>query len=167
MATVTVPLTRGKFALIDAEDADTVLAHKWHSEPGRRGTWYAATQIAGRYVSLHRLILGEPKGLQVDHRSRDGLDCRRANLRICTARQNQHNAVVSARNISGFKGVSFHKLRNKWQAKIRHNGCQCHLGYFSSPVDAALAYDEAARGSFKDFARLNFPGNGEQSARDA
>jgi len=32
-----------------------------------------------------------------------------------------------------------------------------HLGYFRDKIDAAEAYDDAARKYYKEFARLNFP----------
>jgi hypothetical protein len=50
---------------------------------------------------------------------------------------------------SGFRGVTWDKINRKWQAAIMVDGEQTTLGRFESTargeVDAALAYDEAAR----------------------
>ena len=54
--------------------------------------------------------------MHIDHINHNGLDNRKENLRICTNRQNSRNRKASKRNTSGIKGVSRHKLSNKWQA---------------------------------------------------
>jgi hypothetical protein len=46
--------------------------------------------------------------------------------------------------------------RWKWRAQIMLNGRLIHLGYFTDPVEAAKAYDEAARKYHGEFASLNF-----------
>lgn len=60
-------------------------------------------------------------------------------------------------NTSGFKGVSLDKGRSKWAAEITHNRRHIHLGRFTSPEDAARAYDRKARELHGEFACLNFP----------
>ena len=42
--------------------------------------------------------------------------------------------------------------------KCRANGKKMWLGYFDNEIDAARAYDEAARKYHKEFAQLNFAG---------
>lgn len=42
--------------------------------------------------------------------------------------------------MSEYKGVSFHKLRNKWTARITANGKQKHIGYFKTEIEAHKAY---------------------------
>jgi AP2 domain len=54
--------------------------------------------------------------------------------------------------------------RNKFAATINAQGKSSHLGYFDSEVEAALAYDAAARKHFGEFAAVNFPQLGEQGA---
>jgi hypothetical protein len=58
--------------------------------------------------------------------------------------------------ISRYKGVS--RNREKWQARIKVDGKQSHLGIFTDEEDAARAYDAAARELFGEFAYLNFGG---------
>lgn len=65
--------------------------------------------------------------------------------------------ILIAGNSSGFRGVSFHKIKNKWRSCINRVGTHKHIGYFDNPTDAAIAYDNAAREIHGDSARLNFP----------
>lgn len=161
MEAVRVPVRGGMFALVDAGDSAAVLAHKWH--PQRRhdgGAVYAQTSLfAGgleRPISLHRFILQPPPGMVVDHISGDGLDNRRANLRICTQHQNAHN-TYRPRGRSRFKGVTWHKQMQKWQAEICIRGKHIYLGLFSDEVEAARVRDAFALAELGSFARLNFP----------
>lgn len=147
-----VPLTRGMVAIVDACDLDVVSRHKWHAKQGHR-TFYAAN---GFRVTMHRLILKPPHGLQVDHINGDGLDNRRANLRACTQFQNQQNKRSVAGSSSAFKGVSWDKALHRWQARIRPFGRLTNIGLFDSELEAAKAYDAKAKEFYGEFARLNF-----------
>lgn len=117
-------------------------------------------------VLLHRLIAsGIPR---IDHHNGNKLDNRRQNLRPATHNQNMWNRNLDWDNTSGFKGVSFRADKKRkghstwWQARIVVNRRIHFLGYFSVPIEAAKAYDVAARKHFGRFARLNFPRRGEQ-----
>jgi hypothetical protein len=63
---------------------------------------------------------------------------------------------MNKRNTSGFKGVSLHKKSNKYHANIMVNQKLIYLGSFTDPVEAAHAYDEAAKYHHGEFANLNF-----------
>ena len=104
-----IPLTQGKFALVDDEDFEALSQFKWrakHCPDGRRpeksSKWYACrTEIRKRgpkagkkkEVYMHRFLMDAPRGKVVDHLNGDGLDNRRANLRICTQKENLANGV--------------------------------------------------------------------------
>jgi hypothetical protein len=93
----------------------------------------------------------------VDHINTDSLDNRRANLRLATHSQNSCNSRRDKSNTySRFRGVSFSKRKQKFFAAIRANGKKTWLGYFKTEIDAARAYDEAAKKYHEEFARLNF-----------
>ncbi len=108
---------------------------------------------------LHRAIMKAPKRRLVDHENGDGLDNRRANLRLATRSQNMMNRSKTKRETtSKYIGVSFDKGCKRWRAAIRVCYKQRWLGSFKNEVDAARTYDEAAKKYHGDFARLNFPG---------
>ena len=104
---------------------------------------------------MHRVILQVPKGILTDHVNGDGLDNRRNSIRVCTAKQNNHNRRIASNNTSGFKGVSWNFAKKKWVSKITANGEGFYLGHFTCLVKAAKAYDIAAKEKFGKFAYLN------------
>ena len=97
----------------------------------------------------------------LDHIDGDGYNNRGCNLRPCTQQGNQANERLSKNSTSGYKGVSYYKRDGNWWAKITHQGKLIHLGYHSTPEAAALAYDDAARKLFGEFARTNFTAIGK------
>src|SRR5215469_17717399 len=92
---------KGYTAKVDMEDHTRVLEHRWWISKGSR-TLYARTRIKGKNVMLHAFITGESN---LDHRNRNGLDCRKANLRKATHSQNAANAFAHKDNQCGLKGV--------------------------------------------------------------
>jgi hypothetical protein len=115
-----------------------------------------------RQEYLHRLLMRPGRGLTVDHINGDRLDNRRANLRVCTMQQNSWNtpAQTSKQKSSRYKGVSRGSVPNlarPWCAQVCVNGQIVRCGWFATELEAAMAYDEAARRHFGDFARPNFP----------
>ncbi len=156
-----IPLTQGKFALVDDADFEWLSQWKWCAVKGR-STYYAmrtAPKSTGN-IKMHREILKVPKGLQGDHRNGNGLDNRRQNLRICTHAENIWNQKKERNSKGKLKGASFTTtklLKNPWRSQICYNKKKIHLGYFATPEEAARAYDAAAKRYFGEFARLNFP----------
>ena len=163
-----IPLSNNRgFTLVDDKDFEMLSKHKWHILQ-QKHTSYAITHIKrnGKQTTLrmHRLVMGEPQGMQVDHIDGDGLNNQRFNLRACTNKQNSMNQR-STYGSSRYKGVSWNKANSKWQAHIQKDGKLRRLGYYGSETEAAKAYDEGARKHFGEFAYLNFPKKGEQGCR--
>jgi hypothetical protein len=176
---VEVPLTKGKVALIDDEDKERVLAFKWtyyfhvrsRKEYAHRGIWIHGGKGKQTSISLHRFILNAPKGIQVDHRDNDGLNCQKSNLRLATNAQNHHNMKNRRDSAIPYKGVYRAKCsggrweyRKPFTARITAFGKTYPLGMFATAEEAAMAYDARAREIHGEFARLNFPEPGEQGA---
>ena len=96
-------------------------------------------------------------GLVIDHIDRNGLDNSRANLRPATRSQNCCNRKKKPGCASKYKGVHINKKLGKWRAAIMFEGNRIFLGDFNTEIDAAQAYDAAAKLYHKEFASLNFP----------
>jgi len=159
-----IRLTQDKFAIVDPDDYPRLSIYRWHANK-TRDTCYAqrkvwdAKQKKELTIKMHRQILNVPDSLLIDHINRNGLDNRKANLRPATYSQNVCNRPKSryAPSRSKYKGLTWHKRKSKWHVRIRVEGRTISLGYFRDQIQAARAYDAAAREHHKDFAVLNFP----------
>jgi hypothetical protein len=155
-----IPLTKGGVALVDDEDFALVNQYKWQLlDHGKRQYAFTTYSVKNRtkHIYMHRLIMGFPKGKEIDHINFNGLDNRRStNLRVCSKSQNHFNIRKSI-SFSRFKGVSWDPVNEKWYARIKINGKGKFLGRHSSEEEAAIAYDNMARELIGEFAILNFP----------
>lgn len=152
-------LTQEKFAIVDFEDYEIVNQYNWHAVKCNT-KWYAVAWINKMNMKLHRFILKLPKAknnleLIVDHKNGNGLDNRKCNLRICNHQQNIMHMEKQKNKSSQFKGVSWHKIRKKFVARIRINGKLKYLGQFENENQAAFVYNNMAEKYFGEFAVLN------------
>ena len=135
-----IPLTQGKVALVNDEDYDWLNQWKWHAYKNH-STYYAGRNSKPRgnsTIHMHRVILGLTKGdgKITDHINRDGLDNRRANLRVVDYVISNRNHSGRKNNTSGHNGVHWHKQCRKWRAEIKVNSKRIYLGLFSNINDA-------------------------------
>ncbi len=158
-----IPLTRGQFAIVDVADYEELAQHKWFA------LWYGSGYYAGRvlkvkegrgrqqHVRMHRELIDVPAGKFIDHINHNGLDNRKANLRIVTRRENSWNKRKQRGNYSSqYKGVTWLKRTGKWQARIVCKGTSIFIGQFDDEKAAARAYDARAAELFGEYAALNF-----------
>lgn len=127
----------GRPALVDACDLAFVSGMAWHLNEG-----YARSGSATGKVYMHRLLLGVSGDLHSDHRNRDRLDNRRANLRAVTQAQNNQNVSKRPGLTSRYRGVRLH-ASGRWSAQVHIAGRQHYLGYFTDEDEAgrvAAAY---------------------------
>lgn len=154
-----IELTRNKVSIVDDEDYDCVNMYNWCATY-IDGHWYAVRTVSLNkkkvMIYLHRFIMNPENDKFVDHKNGDGLDNTRGNLRICTNTQNISNKRIGKNNTSGYKGVDWQEHRKKWRSTIKVNRKQIFLGRFEDVIDAAKAYDIAARFYFGEFALTNF-----------
>lgn len=154
-----VPLSKGQFAVIDKEDAPIIAPHNWTFRHGPYAQRTFERDAKRTSILMHREIMNAPAGVEVDHRDGNGLNNRRSNLRLAERWQN----AVNRKHGSGYRGVC--RWGRYWIADIGHQGKRMRIGYFSTPEEAARAYDAKAVMLHGDFARLNFPQEAETASR--
>lgn len=156
-----IPLTRGKFSIVDDDVFEFLSQWKWLCTTDG----YAARQQHISYfngkkknklIKMHNVIMNPPDGMEVDHRDpTNKLDNRRDNLRNCTGAQNRMNRRPFKGKVSEYKGVWWRKDRKRWVAEITIDGKKIQLGHFAREEDAAQAWNFAALEHHGEFARLN------------
>jgi hypothetical protein len=156
---VSIPLTQGKVALVDDEDAD-LAELRWHAhKPKASKAFYAKRNVRKRdsswTIQQMHVVIGARMGIgtgQVDHRDRDGLNNVRQNLRPANGSQNTSNQDLRSDNVSGVKGVSWEGRRSMWLARIMVEGKRSHIGYFTHLADAEAAVRAAREKALGEFA---------------
>lgn len=151
-------LTQGYKCQVDDEDYKKLSEYKWYYHGGYAVRNHYNNGIQ-RTVIMHRTIMKVllPKE-EIDHIDHNGLNNQKNNLRVGTHRQNIINRPTTSK-FTIYKGLRFStNVKKPWQARIViENGVRMSLGYFKEEVDAAKAYDKAAKEHFGEFAHLNFP----------
>jgi hypothetical protein len=140
--------------IVDADDFEYLNQWLWRISD----TGYAVRTIEKpkkHTIKLHRLLLSFPEDKEVDHINGNKLDNRKSNLRLVTRSQNGANKGKRKDGKSIYKGVGWHKQRQKYRARIVFNKQEIHLGLFDNEIEAAKAYNEAAKFYFGEYARLN------------
>ena len=151
-----IPLTQGKFAIVDDEDYDELAPHRWHyHKSGGYGARIVGPRKSAKTILMHRQILEVPHGMHTDHKNGDGLDNRRCNLRVCRQSENAKNRKLNYSNTSGAKGVRFDTVRKLWESRIRSDKIDYYLGWYNTKEEAVVAYDVASRFLHGEFARPN------------
>lgn len=132
-------------AIVDLVDLPRVLlVGRWHHRAYDDGREYAAARVDGQTILLHRFLLSPPDEMMVDHRNHKGLDCRRKNLRICTASENAQNLRGPQKGSrSGVLNVYWNSQRACWMVMIRRDGKAIYLGKYNDLGEASIVAQRA------------------------
>ncbi len=127
--------------------------------PGwRHDNGYIKISIKKKMDYAHRIAwaihFGKWPEKKIDHINRDRGDNRIVNLRLADDSQNAANQSLRSDNTSGKKGVTWNKIKRKWQAQIQFRGKR-KAGYFDSIDDAAKFYDDQAKIMCSEYFILN------------
>lgn len=115
---------------------------------------YWVVGLGGKIHLAHRLawlyVTGSLPKAAIDHKNGDRSDNRFSNLREATWSQNNQNRAIPLTNKSGFIGVCWHKVSEKWVAQFSVGGVRKHLGTFDT-AEAAYAVYLAAKAQHHTF----------------
>lgn len=139
--------------IFDADDYEKVSKYHWYEETN--GYIRSSGKRKEDRFHIHRLIMGFPDGMNIDHINHNTFDNRKSNLRIVTVSQNAMNHILGARNTSGATGVVWVKSRNNWKAEIKLNGETIYLGSFDKFNDAEKIRREAEEKYFGEYSYDN------------
>ena len=143
-----LPLTHNRVALVDPTDVPWLEQWNWCVQS--KGYAYRSADAGKTSVLLHRFIMGTPSDRQVDHKNMDKLDCRRDNLRLATALQNNVNRPVQPSSTLGVKGVAMRGAR--FAVRMKVHGKWKRFGSYATLAEADHAYRNAARALHGEFA---------------
>ena len=138
-----------KFALIDKEDYEKCKVLRW-------------SKLSDDYVinrktntRLHHFVLGftQKKGIEIDHKNKIRLDCRKHNLRIVDRSQNNMNKDKQSNNTTGHKNIWYDKSRKCWVAEIQFRGKRILF-------KRCLTIGEAIKARDKELDNENYSQNG-------
>lgn len=102
------------------------------------------------------LANGYSDDLEIDRRDTNG-NYDPGNCRWATrVQQMQNTRKRKDAETSRFKGVHWNKSLRKWRVYVSANGKSIHVGLFTDEIEAARAYDRAARERYGEFAHTNF-----------
>jgi hypothetical protein len=160
--------------LLDDEDYEWVSKHKWSLQKDhtrKREAFYVVRNVKQpdgkqKRITLHREIMKTPKGLLTDHLNGNGLDNRRANLRVCTNRENQINRRGHIDRAFKYIGIQKDKraLKKPWRPNVlvsdssKKSGQRCvSQGYYATEEEAAYQRDLCMVKYHGTEVVLNFP----------
>lgn len=144
--------SNGEKFYFDLDDYDKIKDYCWFNTKG-----YICALCENKRTLMHRLITNCPDNMVVDHIGGEETrsDNRKQNLRICTISQNNMNRKITNRNTSGVVGVVWDKNKKKWEAIIRINKKQIHLGLFDNFKDAVATRKQAEEKYFGEYSYDN------------
>lgn len=150
-----IALTKGQIAVVDSTDYDQISGFSWQAKWDENTKMFRAERTIRledgkrRTLGMHRVVMGDPKGLLIDHKNHNTLDNRRCNLRICNSSQNAMHRKVRSSNKLGLKGV----VRNGsgFAAYVSINRKKMHLGTFPTKELAYEAHQAASKKFHGDY----------------
>jgi len=141
-----IPLTKGKFALVDDEDYDVLKKYKWHAVQHPGGFWRVKRfsrvdemHKPPKLIEMHHQIFGSKKGFGIKHIDKNGLNNQRVNLCYVTKAEAQWSKKKSRKSKGKYLGVYWCTPSSKWVATFQRGNFKKQLGCFFHEEDAYAA----------------------------
>lgn len=129
---------------------------KLYKEAGHEaGGGYRRVSIGGVRYLVHRIIFFMHRGCEpevVDHIDRDPTNNAIENLRAATKTENSHNCGLRADNSSGFRNVTWHNQKRKWQVALMQAGRRKSYGLYHDKEEAGRVSEAARKAQHGGFA---------------
>ncbi len=150
-----IPLTKGKYAIVDNEDYHYLSRFKW-SFVNTSGVISCVTQISNTSIYMHQMILPAKKVHYWKHINNNNLDNRKQNLELISANHRRHLGHKKVLGASKYRGVQ-NSSPNTWRVVIQKDKKRHVVGIFKKIEEkkAALAYNEKALELYGKFAYQN------------
>lgn len=134
-----------EWTLVDDEDYPKLMETKWSNQEG-----YVGGNIGGKPIRMHRLIMKveETDKRMIDHINKIKTDNRKANLRLVTSGENNHNKTKRKGTSSQYIGVM--KRRKKYEAHVSKNGKRQYLGSYPTEEIAGWVRDMRSKELYGD-----------------
>ncbi len=136
------------YTTIDTEDYEYVKDRCWYNDEEH----YVTAKKLGKRIRIHRIIMNCPDDKIIDHIDRNPLNNKKENLRICTNAENAINKGLRKDNKSGYIGIRWDAVVQKWFSQITLNKKKIRLGWFVDKQDAINVRHEAEKKYFGEFA---------------
>ncbi|MDO8554365.1 MAG: HNH endonuclease signature motif containing protein [Candidatus Micrarchaeota archaeon] len=147
-----IPLTKGKFAIVDKCDFERLNQFKWlaYNRYAARAT-YTTGNGKQTWIFMHRLIANAPKEMEVDHINHNTFDNRSKNLRLATHQQNSFNHLGYGHR--GITKITNRPLKKPFCVRLMISGKNLYLGYYKTFEEAREVWNKAAIQYYGDFAK--------------
>jgi len=150
-----IPLSQGKFAIVDDCDYPLLSEFKWCYRSNRDGTQgYAVRHIKvegkDRLLYLHRHLMQPGKDQETIFLNHDRLDCRKDNLLVVSHEEARQHHRVRSDSKSGIKGVRCNAESNTWSAYVYRHGHCYRVGTYTTKEAASAAYEAGLKNENPD-----------------
>lgn len=152
-----IPLTKGKFAIVDDEDYPYLSRLKWKHLKFKDGNIGVATQIGRHTIYMNNLLLPSIRGFFVLHQNENQLDNRKENLVYLSTNYKRHVTRINRLDYktSKYKGVYWYSKGQCWRGQISKGHKRFYLGEFENENDAAIVYNKKAKEIYGNVAYQN------------
>lgn len=148
-----IKLTKGKIAVVDDEDFESLNKFKWlsYNRYAARAT-YVTGDGKQTWIFMHRFLKNCPKNLQVDHINRNTFDNRKCNLRIATHQQNSFNHPGYGNR--GITKITNRPLKKPYCVRLMINGKGLYFGYYKTIKEAKKVWKSKAKEYYGEFSNI-------------